>query len=302
MANIIGTITINETKFVELDGNPLISPTLGLEIGDFCIINNVPGVWHKVGSGDYDISRVDLLSSQSTQATANGILTLANYSSNIQVFNGTTAGQIVDLPDATTLPQSFRYEFWNTSTQSISIRDFGSNVIITVGPGELAFLVLNSNISANGVWNKISITPPTGVSYGSPVTIGTANNAGSVSPVARADHVHDHGAQSTGTHHAVATPSLNGFMSTTDKTKLNSLVTKSAVIVTASFTGNPKKATVTFTAPFASTSYNTVVTGVDGRFWTIESKLAGSFVINTNANAALTGDVYWQAQLNGEVG
>lgn len=135
-----------------------------------------------------------------------------------------------------------------------------------------------------------------------PVAIGTANSEGASSSVARADHVHDHGSQTTGTHHAVATTSVAGFMSATDKTKLNALVTKSGIVAAGTFAGNPKKATVTFSVAFASASYNVAITGADARTWTIESKVAGSFVISANANQALTGDVYWQAQLNGEVG
>lgn len=217
MANILGSLTINETKFVELDDNPLVSPTLGLEIGDFMIINNIPGIWHKIGSGLYDITRVDLLSSQSTQDTSNGTLSLVNSSNNIQIFTGTTAGQILNLPDATTIALSSRYEIWNTSTQGVAVRDFGSNGVISVGAGEVAFIILNDTSSSNGIWKSISIVPPTGVSYGSPVTIGTSNDPGVATSVPRSDHVHAHGDQTVGSLHAVVTALVNGFMSSTDK-------------------------------------------------------------------------------------
>ena len=142
---------------------------------------------------------------------------------------------------------------------------------------------------------------PPGASYGSPVTIGTANADGVATSVARSDHVHAHGNQTVGSLHAVATTLVNGFMSSTDKTKLDALKTKSGVVAAITFTGSPKKATVTFTTVFPSTAYSVNITGADARSWTIESKLAGSFVINANANQALTGEVSWQAQLNGEV-
>jgi hypothetical protein len=142
---------------------------------------------------------------------------------------------------------------------------------------------------------------PPGASFGSPVTIGTANVEGVQTSVARSDHVHAHGDQTVGTLHAVATTSVNGFMSAADKTKLDALRTKSGVVAAVTFTGSPKKATVTFSAAFPSTAYSINITGADARSWTIESKLASSFVINANANQALTGEVSWQAQLNGEV-
>jgi hypothetical protein len=79
-------------------------------------------------------------------------------------------------------------------------------------------------------------------------------------------------------------------------------ITKSGFVASGTFAGSPKKATITFTTAFSSTAYSIVVTGIDARSWTIESQLAGSFVINANANQALTGNVFWQAQFNAEVG
>jgi hypothetical protein len=152
--------------------------------------------------------------------------------------------------------------------------------------------------SADTDWIVLSAGSTT---YGSPVTIGTTNSDGVNTSVARSDHVHAHGDQTVGSLHAVATTSVNGFMSSTDKTKLDTLKTKSGLVSAGTFTGSPKKATVTFTTAFASTAYSINITGVDARQWTIESKLAGSFVINANANQALTGEVSWQAQFNGEV-
>jgi hypothetical protein len=78
------------------------------------------------------------------------------------------------------------------------------------------------------------------------------------------------------------------------------MINKNNAIVNTTFTGTPRKATVTFTTAFPNTNYSVVITGEDLRSWTIESKLAGSFVINTNSNAALTGTTYWQATSYGE--
>lgn len=52
-----------------------------------------------------------------------------------------------------------------------------------------------------------------------PQTVGTANAVGNGTDAARANHVHDHGSQTSGSHHAAATTSVAGFMSTTDKQK-----------------------------------------------------------------------------------
>lgn len=78
------------------------------------------------------------------------------------------------------------------------------------------------------------------------------------------------------------------------------LPSKSGTVNAGSFSGNPKKYTVSFSIPFATSNYSVVVTGVDGRSWSIESKTAAGFVLNSRANQALTGDVNWIAILTGE--
>jgi hypothetical protein len=66
------------------------------------------------------------------------------------------------------------------------------------------------------------------------------------------------------------------------------LVHKSGRVLAAGFAGNPKKATVTFTTPFADANYSVVITPVTtGNIAytpVIESQLAGSFVINVTTN------------------
>jgi hypothetical protein len=85
---------------------------------------------------------------------------------------------------------------------------------------------------------------------------------------------------------------------------IGALVIKAGTVAQGSFSGNPKKATVEFTTAFANTSYSLHIngSGADVRTWTYESKLAGSFVINSNSNTALTAEVSWRAQKIGEVG
>lgn len=78
------------------------------------------------------------------------------------------------------------------------------------------------------------------------------------------------------------------------------LATKTNTVLSSSFTGNPKKATITFTSSFADTNYSVLVTGQDLRSWTIESKAAGSFIINSNSNVNLSSTTYWFAIEYGE--
>lgn len=62
-----------------------------------------------------------------------------------------------------------------------------------------------------------------GVNSAAPSTIGVANSEGTAQTVSRTDHVHDHGSQTSGTLHAAVTTSVNGFMSASDKTKLDGI-------------------------------------------------------------------------------
>jgi hypothetical protein len=56
-----------------------------------------------------------------------------------------------------------------------------------------------------------------------PSTVGSSNSEGTAASVARSDHIHAHGNQGGGTLHALATVSVNGFMSAADKSKLNGI-------------------------------------------------------------------------------
>jgi hypothetical protein len=86
----------------------------------------------------------------------------------------------------------------------------------------------------------------------------------------------------------------------TSSKALNILVTKAGSIAAGSFTGNPRKATVTFGSAFPNTSYAVVITGEDSRTWTVEGKLTAGFTASSNANTALQGTTYWIATAYGE--
>jgi hypothetical protein len=86
------------------------------------------------------------------RATANSTLTLSVSSLSQLIFTGTTAGQIVQLPNATTLRNGWTLLLWNTSNQSVAVKDNGLNAIVTVAAGNSLRLTLQSNAAANGTW------------------------------------------------------------------------------------------------------------------------------------------------------
>jgi hypothetical protein len=70
---------------------------------------------------------------------------------------------------------------------------------------------------------------------------------------------------------------------------------KAGSVLAASFSGNPKKAAVTFVTVQPDANYEIAISGTDARFYTWESKTVNGFTINTNANQALTATVNWTA-------
>jgi len=75
--------------------------------------------------------------------------------------------------------------------------------------------------------------------FGTPASVGTSNTAGIASTISRSDHIHAHGTQSGGTLHSDATVSVSGFMSATDKTKVDATVAYVRTVVVSPTVANP---------------------------------------------------------------
>ena len=85
-------------------------------------------------------------------ATANTTTSLTISSTAQQVFTGSTAGQIVQLPDATTLSVGHVYIIWNQSTVDITIQDAGTTSQLVLGPSRQAIFTLLTNGTTAGSW------------------------------------------------------------------------------------------------------------------------------------------------------
>jgi len=76
---------------------------------------------------------------------------------------------------------------------------------------------------------------------------------------------------------------------------------RSGIVANTSFSGDPRKCTVVFTRPMPSVNYKISINGSsDVRNWTYEAKTVNGFIINSNAKAALTGEVSWDVIQVGE--
>lgn len=148
----------------------------------------------------------------------------------------------------------------------------------------------NSSFSRSDHVHAILTAPPS--------TVGGSNQEGVSPSLARADHVHSHGNQPGGSTHSEVTDSVSGFMSATQKAKLDGR--KSGLLTNADFSGSPSVATVVFSSPMPDLNYTITITGEDSRVWSYQGKTTDGFIINTNANQLLTGEVSWQAIRVGE--
>lgn len=83
---------------------------------------------------------------------SNSTLTLTISDTTVYYFTGTTTGQIVRLPVATTLQAGHVFEIWNSSTTSITVQDSTGAVIFTVFPSYYSELQLLNAATAAGVW------------------------------------------------------------------------------------------------------------------------------------------------------
>jgi hypothetical protein len=62
------------------------------------------------------------------------------------------------------------------------------------------------------------------------------------------------------------------------------------------FNGNPQNHEVSLSMPYDDANYTISVMGDDSRVWSIAQKTTSSFIISSNSNVPLNGNVYWTAK------
>jgi hypothetical protein len=83
-------------------------------------------------------------------------LVLTSGSESTQIFTGSTSGQILKLPDATTYSQiGARYTIHNDSGQNLTVNDNSSALLILLGASQRALLICSGIGSAAGTWSYI---------------------------------------------------------------------------------------------------------------------------------------------------
>ena len=89
---------------------------------------------------------------------AAGTLALSRDSTTVQRFSGSSAGQIVKLPDCTTLTNDvdaitgWLYTFYNDSTVAVAVQDNDATPLFSLKPGQRAEIICVDVATAAGAW------------------------------------------------------------------------------------------------------------------------------------------------------
>lgn len=67
-------------------------------------------------------------------------------------FEGSTAGQSLDLPDATTLSNGHQYYITNEAGASVSLRYNDTSILVNLVQGSRTTVTLKDNSTVNGLW------------------------------------------------------------------------------------------------------------------------------------------------------
>ena len=113
----------------------------------------------------------------STQATANSTLSLTSASEFLVIFTGTVAGQILQLPNATTISFGRTFQIWNTGMALIVVNNASAGLQATLNPGQRTALICVDTSTAAGIWIR-EITSGSAFAGTTPVQCSYTANAG----------------------------------------------------------------------------------------------------------------------------
>jgi hypothetical protein len=220
-------------------------PSFGSASGTFCQGNDSRLSDDRVASGLRTTTTVVVVSAAAAPS-AGQVLTASS---------GTSANWVDPLDLATTTPADVTKAAAVTGVDTTAARADHKHNVSTASPATTAVVIGNS-ISEGTATSLARSDHQHTVSGGTPVAVGTTNSDGTATTFSRSDHIHNHGSQTTGTHHAVATGLVNGFMLSTDKSKLD--------LMDPDFGRNYTLAQSLGTSTTTSTTFQTKVTLVTG--------------------------------------
>jgi hypothetical protein len=112
----------------------------------------------------------NFISALTTVISSGGTVTLTTASTRFQTLTGSLNETFI-LPNATTLPVGYNFEFNNNSTGTLIINDSVGNPVLNLVAGGYARLMLVDNLSIAGSWDKHFLLPALASSGNSGTTI-----------------------------------------------------------------------------------------------------------------------------------
>ena len=201
---------------VENDGaNEKIRLNIGSDVFDKST-NTTDNITEGATNKYYTSERAqDDVSSAIQSGSQDGISFSYNDTSNTYNFTNTDKGSTAVNDHIMDLDPYPQYLLTSGARSMSGSLNMGTNNITNVGT------VDGVDISSHASRHLPNGSDP--LTTGTPSSISTSNSEGIANAFARQDHVHNHGSQTSQDHHAVATTSTHGFMSSTDKTKLDGI-------------------------------------------------------------------------------
>ncbi len=129
--------------------DPLAPSTTPTSTGYNFSWNPTTGIWEVT---DRLAAHRQVWNPEITATTTSGTLTLTSTSHSGQIITGTAVGYSVVLPDARTLENGFKWEIYNSTTQTVSVKDGAGTLIFTLAQSSIAYIYLQSNATLAGVW------------------------------------------------------------------------------------------------------------------------------------------------------
>jgi hypothetical protein len=158
-------ITLDHVWLCECDADPTVSG-FDAPIGSIATIDGGVGTWEKNGSGITNwikLANEDLLQ-YSRHAPYNTITTLSagtivwtSATKSLQFFQGAVSGQIIQLPNATTLSGGWQYEIWNLGSATITFKFNDGTTFTTLGQNSYVKIILQDPSTAKGGWSAMQV-------------------------------------------------------------------------------------------------------------------------------------------------
>lgn len=120
--------------------------------------NSVHCTYQDYDDGDFNITRIlatrGFATDLTTVTTANQTTQMVSYDAHTYVLTGSTSGQILKLPDSTTLRIGHRFHIMNESAVSVTIQDYSGGDSEILSPESNTLKILRDNSTTAGVWTK----------------------------------------------------------------------------------------------------------------------------------------------------